>query len=313
MPRPLPLAAAAALGYLAGTLPSADLAARMARERADLRSVGSGNPGAANAIAQLGAGWGYSVMAADIAKGAIAARIGHRVAGGPGAHLAGTRGGRRPLLSGVDRFPRRQGRGGERRPVSGHLPRVHPDRSRRGRRRCRLTPLAAAFVRRHRRGLGGVGGRRHALVAPELAQRLGTGADGGAPVGGGHEQRGDPVPLRDGGGAVSRSLRPTAGSRRGHDLVIGIVTDSNSQIPPELAELYGIEVVALTVTLDGVDYAEGVDLDADEFYARFENGTPTVSTSQPSPAPSPRPTPGWPSGEPPRCCPSTWRPPCRGP
>src|SRR3954471_3481156 len=90
MPRPFPLAAAAAVGYLAGTLPSADLAAKLARQRADLRSLGSGNPGAANAIAQLGPGWGYSVMAADIAKGAIAARVGNGLAAGPGAHLAGT-------------------------------------------------------------------------------------------------------------------------------------------------------------------------------------------------------------------------------
>jgi len=65
--------------------------------------------------------------------------------------------------------------------------------------------------------------------------------------------------------------------------VIGIVTDSNSQIPADLARRLGIEVVPLTVTLDGVDYQEGVDLDADDFYARFESGTPQVSTSQPSP------------------------------
>lgn len=65
--------------------------------------------------------------------------------------------------------------------------------------------------------------------------------------------------------------------------MIAIVTDSNSQLPPELAERYGVEVVPLTITVDGIDHAEGVDLDADAFYARFENGTPTVATSQPSP------------------------------
>src|SRR5205823_5608745 len=42
-------------------------------------------------------------------------------------------------------------------------------------------------------------------------------------------------------------------------------------------------VVPLRVTVDGVTYLEGVDLDADEFYARFEAGTPEVATSQPSP------------------------------
>lgn len=66
--------------------------------------------------------------------------------------------------------------------------------------------------------------------------------------------------------------------------MIGICTDSNSQLPVSLAERYGIEIVPLTVTVDGVDYLEGVDLDADEFYANFRGGTcPNVRASQPSP------------------------------
>ncbi len=64
----------------------------------------------------------------------------------------------------------------------------------------------------------------------------------------------------------------------------GLVTDSNAMLPPELAERYGVEVVPLTVTVDGVDHLEGVDLDADGFYGRFGGAhRPTVSTSQPSP------------------------------
>ena len=83
------LLGAAAVGYLLGTLPSADLAARVAtRGRTDLRLVGSGNPGAANAIKVLGPRWGYVVMGADIGKGAVAGRLGQRIAGsGDGAHL----------------------------------------------------------------------------------------------------------------------------------------------------------------------------------------------------------------------------------
>ena len=66
--------------------------------------------------------------------------------------------------------------------------------------------------------------------------------------------------------------------------MIALVTDSNSQIPPELVARYGVEVVPLTVVIDGVEHAEGVDLDADAFYARFaDGGAPEVSTSQPSP------------------------------
>lgn len=85
------LAAAAVGGYLAGTLPSADIAARLATGGAtDLRAAGSGNPGAANAMGVLGAKWGYGVMAADIAKGAIACGAGRRIAGPTGAHVGGT-------------------------------------------------------------------------------------------------------------------------------------------------------------------------------------------------------------------------------
>ena len=65
--------------------------------------------------------------------------------------------------------------------------------------------------------------------------------------------------------------------------MIRIVTDSNAQLPRELAERYAVEVVPLTVTVDGAEYLEGVDLDADAFYARFQDGRPTVSTAQPSP------------------------------
>lgn len=61
------------------------------------------------------------------------------------------------------------------------------------------------------------------------------------------------------------------------------MTDSNAQLPPELAERYGVEVVPLTVTMDGAEYLEGVDIDVDDFYARFETGRPIVSTAQPSP------------------------------
>ena len=65
---------------------------------------------------------------------------------------------------------------------------------------------------------------------------------------------------------------------------VAVVTDSNAQLPPDLVERYGVTVVPLTVTVDGTPYLEGVELDADAFYARFEGGaTPVVATSQPSP------------------------------
>jgi DegV family protein with EDD domain len=65
---------------------------------------------------------------------------------------------------------------------------------------------------------------------------------------------------------------------------VALVTYSNSQVPAELVDRYGVGVVPLTVVVDGVEYAEGVDLDADAFYARLAGGeSPAVSTAQPSP------------------------------
>ena len=91
MVRGLRLATAAIGGYVAGTIPSADIATRLATGGAtDLRSSGTGNPGAANAMKVLGRGWGYGVLAADIAKGMVACSWGRRVAGPTGAHVGGT-------------------------------------------------------------------------------------------------------------------------------------------------------------------------------------------------------------------------------
>jgi acyl phosphate:glycerol-3-phosphate acyltransferase len=82
---------AAFLGYLCGTAPSADVAARIASGgTVQLRTSGSGNPGATNAIAVLGRRWGYAVLVADIAKSAAACVAGGRLAGARGAHLGGT-------------------------------------------------------------------------------------------------------------------------------------------------------------------------------------------------------------------------------
>ena len=65
---------------------------------------------------------------------------------------------------------------------------------------------------------------------------------------------------------------------------IGIVTDSSSQITADLVDRFDVEVVPLTVTIDDTDHLEGVDLDADEFYAAFDAPTaPVINTSQPSP------------------------------
>lgn len=85
------ITSAAAIGYLLGTFPTADLVARrVTRGAIDLRASGSGNPGTANAINVLGKRAGAQVLVGDVAKGAAACAVGAAVAGPVGAHVAGT-------------------------------------------------------------------------------------------------------------------------------------------------------------------------------------------------------------------------------
>ena len=77
------------LAYLLGTVSTADIVAKKT-SGSDLRSQGTGNPGAANAMKVLGPRAGLTVMAGDIGKGVAACAIGAALAGSTGAHLAGT-------------------------------------------------------------------------------------------------------------------------------------------------------------------------------------------------------------------------------
>ena len=90
VPEPWALPTAAAVGYLIGTTPSADVATRLATGgTVDLRTSGSENPGGANAYAVLGPRWGAVVIGSDIAKGVTASVLGRALAGAPGACVAG--------------------------------------------------------------------------------------------------------------------------------------------------------------------------------------------------------------------------------
>ena len=64
---------------------------------------------------------------------------------------------------------------------------------------------------------------------------------------------------------------------------IGIVTDSTSDLPPELVSKYDIEVIPLHVSMDNQHYLDGVDLSATQFYQRLKTSGPLPTTSQPSP------------------------------
>lgn len=114
--------AAAIAGYLIGTIPSADIAARAASRRrgpADLREVGTGNPGALNAAKTLGWEWGALVLAGDLGKGVVASIGGRRRE----RRLRGRcRRRHRPLSVRLERISWRQRHRDRRR----HLPRLLP-------------------------------------------------------------------------------------------------------------------------------------------------------------------------------------------
>lgn len=85
------VAGAAAVGYLLGMFPTADIVARRTGDgTTDLRATGSGNPGTANAMNVLGARAGLTVLAGDVAKGVVACAAGAALAGPVGAHVGGT-------------------------------------------------------------------------------------------------------------------------------------------------------------------------------------------------------------------------------
>jgi len=62
------------LGYFLGSIPTAYIASRLLKGR-DIRQMGDGNVGAANAFRQLGANAGIGVLLIDAGKGAIAILI----------------------------------------------------------------------------------------------------------------------------------------------------------------------------------------------------------------------------------------------
>jgi DegV family protein with EDD domain len=64
--------------------------------------------------------------------------------------------------------------------------------------------------------------------------------------------------------------------------MIGLVTDSNAQLPGDLRERYQVGVVPLTVVVDDEPYREGVDITSADFYDRLVAGA-SVSTAAPSP------------------------------
>ncbi len=67
-------------------------------------------------------------------------------------------------------------------------------------------------------------------------------------------------------------------------MTVHIVTDSTSDISKELAAEHDITVIPLTIAFGTESYSDGIDLSADEFYARLQITKALPTTSQPPPA-----------------------------
>nr|MBA2638063.1 glycerol-3-phosphate acyltransferase [Solirubrobacterales bacterium] len=77
--------AALVIGYLVGSIPVSLLVAR--RHGVDLLRTGDGNPGAWNALEQLGPGRAWPAFASDAAKGLVGGLVGALLAGTTGAYV----------------------------------------------------------------------------------------------------------------------------------------------------------------------------------------------------------------------------------
>jgi DegV family protein with EDD domain len=66
-------------------------------------------------------------------------------------------------------------------------------------------------------------------------------------------------------------------------MVVKLVTDSSSDIPPDIASELDITVVPLYVRFGDEIYRDGPDISADDFYSRLTRDRTRAETSTPSP------------------------------
>jgi len=66
--------------------------------------------------------------------------------------------------------------------------------------------------------------------------------------------------------------------------LIKIITDSSADLPNEMVEKYDITIVPLTVSIEGKDYLEKIDISPQEFFKKMFSTNELPKTSQPSPA-----------------------------
>jgi DegV family protein with EDD domain len=63
---------------------------------------------------------------------------------------------------------------------------------------------------------------------------------------------------------------------------LGIVTDSTSDLPADLAQRFGVEVVPSILVIEGKQYADGVGISRNDFYARLPAMIQFPTTAAPS-------------------------------
>ena len=66
-------------------------------------------------------------------------------------------------------------------------------------------------------------------------------------------------------------------------MTVKVITDSTSDLPQDLADSLGIELVPANIHFGNETFKDGVDLSADDFYERLTHGDTLPTTSQPSP------------------------------
>jgi DegV family protein with EDD domain len=66
-------------------------------------------------------------------------------------------------------------------------------------------------------------------------------------------------------------------------MVVRIVTDSSSDVPPEVAQELDITVIPLYIHFGDETYRDGIDISADEFYEKLAHSHIFPKTSTPSP------------------------------
>jgi DegV family protein with EDD domain len=66
-------------------------------------------------------------------------------------------------------------------------------------------------------------------------------------------------------------------------MTVKIVTDSTSDLTPEITSELGITVVPLSVHFDGVAYRDGIDLTTQDFYRKLEQSKTLPTTATPAP------------------------------